>query len=169
MNQVSLSLTTSSEAETRALGEKLGSVLRAGDVVLLHGDLGAGKTTLAQGIAKGLGIEEYVQSPTFTLVAEHTARLPSGEPLFLHHIDLYRLDDPGQLESFGYEDLVTQNNGVVVVEWPERAGGDLPDDYLLIVIEPSGPDERQLQISAEPADGSSRALVDVLREAQPNG
>jgi tRNA threonylcarbamoyladenosine biosynthesis protein TsaE len=163
MSRDSLIVTTASEEETRLFGQRLGRVLRPGDIVLLHGNLGAGKTTLTQGIAKGLGIDEYIQSPTFTLVAEHAGRSPVGEILPFYHLDLYRLDDPDELESFGYEDLVTQNVGVVVVEWPERAGNILPDDFLLVVIEATGPGERQFQIRAEPPNGGSRALVDALR------
>jgi tRNA threonylcarbamoyladenosine biosynthesis protein TsaE len=165
----SLHITSKSEAETRQFGTTLGRLLRPGDVVLLHGDLGSGKTTLTQGIAKGLGIEDYVQSPTFTLVAEHPGQSKTGNPLTLYHLDLYRLDDPSELESFGYEDLVTQSDGVVVVEWPERAGGILPDDYVLIVIEASGPDERQLSIQTIPAEGSSRELLDGLRDTIGGG
>jgi tRNA threonylcarbamoyladenosine biosynthesis protein TsaE len=160
----SLRFTSMSEEETREFGAAFGRLLRPGDVVLLHGDLGSGKTTLTQGIAKGLGIEDYVQSPTFTLVAEHPGQSKTGDPLTLYHLDLYRLDDPAELDSFGYEDLVTQSDGVVVVEWPERAGSVLPENYLLIVIETSGPDERQLSIQAIPSEGSFRALLERLRQ-----
>jgi len=165
----SLHIMSKSEDETREFGTALGRLLRPGDVVLLHGDLGSGKTTLTQGIAKGLLIDDYVQSPTFTLVAEHPGQSKTGDPLTLYHLDLYRLDDPSDLESFGYEDLVTQSDGVVVVEWPERAGGILPDDFVLIVIEASGPDQRQFSIQAIPPEGTSRALLDSLRESIGGG
>jgi tRNA threonylcarbamoyladenosine biosynthesis protein TsaE len=165
----SLRFTSKSEEETREFGAAFGRLLRPGDVVLLHGDLGSGKTTLTQGIAKGLGIEDYVQSPTFTLVAEHPGQSKTGDPLTLYHLDLYRLDDPAELDSFGYEDLVTQSDGVVVVEWPELAGSILPDNYLLIVIETSGPDERQLSIQAIPSEGSFRALLERLRQSIGGG
>ncbi len=120
-------------------GRQLAGRLRAGDVVLLHGDLGAGKTTLTQGIAAGMGVPEPVQSPTFTLVGEH-----QGTSLKLYHLDLYRLDDPSELESFGYEAYIAPEDGVSVVEWPERAGDWLPDAFWLISIAHLGGDRRHL-------------------------
>jgi tRNA threonylcarbamoyladenosine biosynthesis protein TsaE len=141
-----IELITKSADETRAIGERLGRLLRAGDVLLLHGDLGSGKTTLTQGIARGLGVEDYVQSPTFTLVAEHTGSTPCGTPLRLYHIDLYRLSGEEDLPSFGYEQYLAPVDGITVIEWPERAGSTLPDRYLLVTIEPIGPDTRRLEL-----------------------
>ena len=126
------------------LGVRLGRRLRLGDVVLLHGDLGAGKTTLARGIARGLGVADPVQSPTFTLVAEYDARLADGSPARLYHLDLYRLTDPTELESFGYETYLAPTDGITLVEWPERAADHLPDAYLLVSIQHDGP-ARQLR------------------------
>ena len=131
---------TSAEAR-RALGRSLAARLRGGDVVLLHGDLGAGKTTLAKGIAAGLGVGEAVQSPTFTLVAEHR-----GTSLMLYHLDLYRLDDPSELESFGYEAYLAPGDGVSVIEWPERAGDWLPVAFWLVQIGHLGGDRRSVTI-----------------------
>jgi tRNA threonylcarbamoyladenosine biosynthesis protein TsaE len=159
-----LRFVSTSEDETKSLGARLGLLLHAGDVVLLHGDLGSGKTTLTQGIAQGLAVDEYVQSPTFTLVAEHAGRTSAGEALTLYHLDLYRLRDPDELESFGYEDLVTQSDGIVVVEWPERAGDILPDEYLLVIIEPMGPGERLLTLQSVPLHGPERRIVEGLRK-----
>jgi len=118
-------------------GRAFAGQLQAGDVVLLHGDLGAGKTTLTQGIAAGLGVPVPVQSPTFTLVSEHR-----GTSLMLYHLDLYRLDDPAELESFGYETYLTPEDGVSVIEWPERTGDWLPDAFWLIRIAHLGGDRR---------------------------
>ena len=106
---------------------------------------------------------------TFTKVltlarARHQGRTTEGDPLTLYHLDLYRLTDPGELESFGYEDLVTQSEGVVVVEWPERAGDILPDEYLLVVIEPMGPGERLLTFQSLPLHGPERRIVEGLRK-----
>src|SRR5688572_8679462 len=123
---------TASADETRAFGERLAHHLRAGDVLLLQGDLGAGKTTLTQGIARGLGIDDYVQSPTFILVAEYDGRAADGSPLRLYHLDLYRLADAADLESFGFGDYLEPVDGVSVIEWPERAADELPETYLLI-------------------------------------
>lgn len=118
----------------QAFGRELGAQLRSGDVLLLHGDLGAGKTTLVQGIAQALGVREAAQSPTFTLVGEHDARRPDGEPVRLYHLDLYRLDDPDELESLGYDQFLQPEQGISLIEWPERAGDWLPDRFLLIQI-----------------------------------
>jgi tRNA threonylcarbamoyladenosine biosynthesis protein TsaE len=166
VSEAPLNIVSRSEEETRTLGATIGHLLQPGDVVLLHGDLGSGKTTLTQGIAKGLGIDDYVQSPTFTLVAEHSGHGGDGHKLY--HLDLYRLTNPDELESFGYEDLVTQSDGVVVVEWPERAGDILPDEYLLVIIDPMGPGERLLTIQSAPFHGPERRIVEGLRASSRN-
>src|SRR3954470_2414955 len=95
-----------SPAAMSALGEQLANELRPGDTLLVNGDLGAGKTTLAQGIAQGLGITESVTSPTFTLVAEHLVPSRRNGIDRFYHLDLYRLDDPSDLESIGYDDYL---------------------------------------------------------------
>jgi tRNA threonylcarbamoyladenosine biosynthesis protein TsaE len=118
-----------------ALGTALARRLGVGDVVLLHGDLGAGKTTLTQGLAAGLGIQEAIQSPTFTLVAEHAGTADDGTPVRLYHLDLYRLGDPEELESVGYGQYLAPEDGVAVIEWPERAGSWLPARFWLARIE----------------------------------
>src|SRR5215210_4246279 len=128
-------LTSEDEARTRNVGECLGRCLAAGDVILLHGDLGAGKTTLAQGIARGLGVGGYVQSPTFTLVHEHDGQTADGTPVRLYHLDLYRLSGEDDLDSFGYDEYLAPSDGVSVIEWPERAAGRLPGRYLLVRLE----------------------------------
>jgi len=118
-----------------ALGRHLARRLRPGDVFLLHGDLGAGKTTLTQGIAAGLGIDGPIQSPTFTLVAEHCVPAPPSGIETLYHLDLYRLDDPEDLESIGYEQYLDPVDAITIVEWPERAGDWLPGRFTLIRID----------------------------------
>lgn len=136
-----IELISRSPEQTREIGERLGQLLRPGDVLLLNGDLGAGKTTLTQGIAAGFGVAAYVQSPTFTLVAEHVGH---GRRTF-YHLDLYRLQDEADLESFGYEQYIDPVHGVSVIEWPERAGTWLPDSYLLVDFTIAGPSERRLR------------------------
>ncbi len=152
---------TGSAVATRSLGTRLGALLLAGDVVLLHGDLGAGKTTLAQGIIAADRPGVPVQSPTFTLVNEYPA---TADRPALHHLDLYRLDGPDDLDSIGFDDLVAAGDGIVLVEWPERLGPDLPGDYLLISIEPDGPDRRRIDLRATPADGRHARIVDGIRD-----
>lgn len=139
MGSVSDELELSSPAAMRAFGRAFARRLNAGDVVLLHGDLGAGKTTLTQGIAAGLGVRDVVQSPTFTLVQEH-----QGRSLTLYHLDLYRLEDPSELESIGYEMYLEPPGGVSVIEWPERASEWLPQVFWLIEIAHVGVDRRRL-------------------------
>jgi tRNA threonylcarbamoyladenosine biosynthesis protein TsaE len=155
---------TEGAEQTKAIGAGLGRLLRPGDVVLLHGDLGAGKTTLTQGIAQGLGVREQIQSPTFTLVAEHAGQTATGKPITLYHLDLYRLAGAEDLESFGWEQYLAPVDGVSVVEWPERAGTWLPEEYLLVRLEPDGVDRRRVAIGAIPANGSLVSVVGELRD-----
>jgi tRNA threonylcarbamoyladenosine biosynthesis protein TsaE len=165
-----LDLVSNSAEQTREIGARLGRRLRTGDLVLLHGDLGAGKTTLAQGIARGLGVADPVQSPTFTLVNEHLAGgngRPGdggGGPLRLYHLDLYRLAGDDDLDSFGFDDYLAPVDGVALVEWPERAVARLPAAYLLVRLEPLGEGKRRLAIEAVPADGRYAWLAELRRE-----
>jgi len=106
---------TRSASDTLILGEKIGRHLEAGDIVFLFGDLGAGKTTLTQGIARGLGVarEEYVRSPTFTLVNQYQGKVP------VYHIDLYRIASSHELEDLGLEEVFS-SEGISIVEWAEK-------------------------------------------------
>jgi len=106
-------VTTSTE-KTIALGERLGALLQPGDVLVLTGDLGAGKTQFTKGIAAGMGIDDDVTSPTFNILMVYEgARMP------LYHFDLYRLDDPDQLEDIGFYDVL-EGDGACVIEWGEQ-------------------------------------------------
>ena len=154
-----LRLVTASVEATRALGRRLGDLLAAGDVVLLHGDLGAGKTTLSQGIVAAGRPGVAVQSPTFTLINEYP---PTANQPALFHVDLYRLDGPDDLETIGLDDLLATGAGVVLIEWPERLGEDLPEDYLLVQIEPAGPDTRQIEFRAVPENGRHGRIIEAL-------
>ena len=132
---------TRSAAETRELGRRLAALLGAGDVVALTGQLGAGKTCLVQGIAEGLGVgeDEEVRSPTFTLVHEYRGRLR------LFHLDLFRLADPEGIRDLGWEAAVG-GAGVAVIEWAERAGAWIPADRLDIAMEWQGETEREVRV-----------------------
>lgn len=127
-------------AQTQRLGARLGELLEAGDVVLLEGDLGAGKTVLAQGLAQGLAVEDPVTSPTFTLIHEHEGRLP------LYHVDLYRLAGDSDAAAIGLEDYV-YGDGVTVIEWPDRAGKLLPRDHLTIALRPIAETKRSVRLT----------------------
>ncbi len=130
----------------QALGAELASQLHAGDVLLLNGDLGAGKTTLVQGIAAALGISEAVTSPTFTLVAEHPLPDPLRGIEQIYHLDLYRLTDPSELESVGFDYYLAPDRAITLIEWPERAGDWLPDRALLVEISYLGEQRRSVEI-----------------------
>ena len=129
-------MVTSAVAETIALGEVLGRVAAAGDLICLWGDLGAGKTQVAKGIAQGLGIDATVNSPTFILMNEYAGRMP------LFHVDLYRLADAADALAGGVIDD-RQADGVTVVEWPERMGAVLPAGRLDVRIGGSGDEPRE--------------------------
>lgn len=105
-----------SPEQTEALGRRIGRAVRNGCVLALHGDLGAGKTVLARGVARGLGIVEPVTSPTFTVVQEYAR--PEGGWLF--HLDMYRIDDSEAALAFGVEEFLFAEDGIALVEWPER-------------------------------------------------
>jgi len=129
---------SSSAGQTRNIGMKLGKVTGAGDIILLVGSLGAGKTCLTQGIARGLGIHEYTVSPSFVLVREYQGKLP------LYHIDLYRLERLEEVSQLGLDDYFS-GNGVCVVEWADKGLGVLPQEHLLIEIEIISPIKRKLK------------------------
>jgi tRNA threonylcarbamoyladenosine biosynthesis protein TsaE len=139
---VTFRTTTHDAAETHALGQRLGALLRAGDVVVLDGELGTGKTVLAKGIAVALGIDEPVVSPTFTVVREYAAPTP------LVHVDVYRLDHLQELHDLGFDDLVG-GDAVTVVEWGDRVSAALPSDRLRVLLEPGeADDDRVVSIEA---------------------
>jgi tRNA threonylcarbamoyladenosine biosynthesis protein TsaE len=130
---------TASEAETSTAGEALGRELRAGDVVLLYGDLGAGKTAFVRGMARGIGANpDDVSSPTFTIVQEY-----AGPSATLYHVDLYRLES-AEIDDLGLEDLVS-GEGIVAIEWAERWKGR-PDDVSEVSIKDLGEDSRAITI-----------------------
>jgi tRNA threonylcarbamoyladenosine biosynthesis protein TsaE len=123
---VTLTIESKSAAETRRLGERLARHLQAGDVILLQGELGAGKTCLAQGIGRGLRVVEAVKSSSFVLVNEYHGRLT------VYHADLFRLEDPAQVAELALEE--TAADGLLLVEWPERAWRELPPEHLLVTL-----------------------------------
>jgi tRNA threonylcarbamoyladenosine biosynthesis protein TsaE len=144
--------TTASAAETAALGAALAPWLLPGDVLLLHGDLGAGKTTFAQGVAIALGLTGPVSSPSFALVNAY--ELPErGGLARLYHLDLYRLDAT-EVDSIAYEELLADSGAVALVEWPERAAGCLPDRFLLVELTAEGEQRRRVRFTPFPEDGT---------------
>lgn len=154
---MALTLITQSEADTERLGALLGSHLLPGDTVALVGELGAGKTCLTRGLARGLGIAEPVTSPTFILVAEYVTR--KGFPLY--HADCYRLG-AAELEAqdIGLEEMM-DGRGVCVVEWAERILPLLPPDHLRVTLTPIDDDSRQLTF--EPTGPRAGQLLAALQ------
>ena len=136
-----LELVSHSPEETQRLGRRLGEIAQPGDVFLLVGDLGSGKTCLTQGIAWGLGIKEYALSPSFVIIRELYGRLP------LCHIDLYRLDRIEESMDLGLDDYL-YGRGVCVVEWAEKALSLMPQERLLIRLDYLSDTERRFRLEA---------------------
>lgn len=142
-------------AETRRLGEQVARLFQPGDVVLLQGELGAGKTCLAQGIGRGLRVAEAVKSSSFVLVNEYNGRLK------VYHADLFRLNDPGEVFDLALEENAA--DGLLLVEWPDRAMREMPPEHLLVrfaVI-----DDRSRRVEIEGKGKRYEELVEALDEA----
>ena len=137
---------TESVEETIALGERLAGLLEPGDVLVLVGDLGAGKTHLAKGIARGLGVTDEVTSPTFNILRLHDGSTAGGEPVQLAHWDLYRLEEPEQLDDVDFFGIV-ESGCISLVEWGDKFPNDMPDDYLLVDISIAGGGTRCLALT----------------------
>ena len=139
---MSVELLSNSEVETRAIGRRLASFLGPGDIVLLAGELGAGKTAFAAGLAEGMGIEEPVISPSFMLVRRYTGGFTP-----LTHADVYRLGSLNELEDL---DLFEESrDGVLIVEWGNAVAAAMPEDHLRVEFEVTGLDQRTLRLVAQ--------------------
>jgi tRNA threonylcarbamoyladenosine biosynthesis protein TsaE len=150
MTDVERALTRSTD-ETLALAGTVGELVRAGDVVSLVGDLGAGKTVFARGVARALGVTEPVVSPSFTIVREYDGRLP------LVHFDVYRIDTVQELYDLGFEELV-RDDAVTLVEWGDMIDGMLPADRLDVHLAPGATDdERVVEIEGRGRSWRARA------------
>ncbi len=137
----SLSFTTTSPEQTEAVAQKLALTLRSGDVLILTGPLGAGKTVFVRALALAMGnSKNNVASPTYSLVHEYKGDLP------LYHFDLYRLQSLHELAEIGWDDYLDRK-GVVVVEWGEKLGERLPNEYYHIIIERTNETERRIELS----------------------
>ena len=152
-----LTLSSDSPAATRRIGARLGRHLRPGDVILLLGELGAGKTCFTQGIGRGLGVTEQVKSSSFVLVNEYGGRLK------LYHADLYRLEDAREVMDLALEE--TAADGVLAVEWPEHAWNELPPEHLLVRLE--WEDERRRHLTFEARGKRYEELVRALETRTP--
>lgn len=150
------SVITGSPEETELIGGLLGARLDPGSLVCLYGDLGAGKTSFAAGIAMGLDVQEqYITSPTFTFVNEYRGRMP------FYHIDLYRLTDPAELEGIGFEEYI-DSDGATVIEWAERAEEALPGERLSVYLSYESENSREIGFLA--AGERYEDLLDTLKQ-----
>ena len=171
-----LHIVSSSSAQTQSLGVHLGELVRGGELLLLNGQLGMGKTTFTQGLAQGMGITETITSPTFTLLKEYTSSARSiamptqkqygtarTSKLALYHFDLYRLDEPEEIIDLGFEDYFYDSNGVCVVEWADKANDLWVPERLTISISPHGETGRDFLFTATGA-----YYPELLRQFQKN-
>ncbi len=149
---VVLDIVSHSLAQTQRLGARLGELLHGGELLLLDGDLGTGKTSLTQGIAEGLGVRGVVSSPTFTLLKEYEGRLP------LYHFDLYRLDDAAEILDLGFEEYF-ESGGVCVVEWANKAEHIWPSECLHVRLKTVSETKRGVLLS-----GQGARYIDLLFE-----
>lgn len=148
-----ITVVTKSVEDTRALGAEVAALTAPGDVLVLAGDLGTGKTAFTQGLARGLGVEDPVTSPAFVLVRSYAGRLP------LTHIDVYRLDHVQELVDLGIAELVDEG-GVTVVEWGDVVLPALPADFLEVRLQHGeGDDDRQVGLRAVGPSWSPRAAI----------
>ncbi len=153
MSVVAIDVRSTSVAQTRALAADIATLLAPGDLVVLDGGLGVGKTAFAQGAIRALGVDGPVTSPTFAIIAEHIGRVPVA------HVDVYRLDRIQELHDVGLEDVL-DGTRVVFVEWGERASSALPTDRLTVRIARvagGGPDDRAVRIEARGESWASRS------------
>ena len=155
-------LESSSASTTAAIGRWLGEHSRAGLIYDLRGPLGAGKTQLVRGLARGLGITETVRSPTFTVCHVYGAGI-RGDGIRLYHIDAYRIDDPEELLLHGWDEMT--ENGVVAVEWGERVEAVLPAERIVLELEHRGPTLRHLHLEA--TGERQTAVLSALPEEWP--
>ncbi len=145
---------TASPEETLSLAEKFSSVLRAGDLVALRGNLGSGKTVFVKGLAKGLGVKDYryVNSPSFVVIKEYPGKMP------LYHFDVYRLDSRGFCETMDYEKYF-YSTGVTAVEWADKIQELLPEEYFEVFMEPGEENSRTIGFAAVGEDAKRRLDV----------
>lgn len=145
LNEHTIDFISHSPDQTRRLGERLGALLQAGALLCLEGELGTGKTCLAQGIGRGLGVVEPITSPSFTLIAEHYP--PPPAPIF-YHVDLYRLETPvPEALAFGLDEYL-EGDGVCLIEWADRIRPILPEQSIWITLRHLDTSKRGIVITA---------------------
>ena len=144
------------EKQTQRLGRSLGACLRAGDVVLLRGEMGAGKSVLTRAAARGMGVDGPVPSPTFTILNVH-----EGSKMKLYHFDLYRLEGEDALYEMGLDEFIPARDGASLIEWPQMAAEAMPEDALAIELS-YAQDGMAREIRMTPMGAFSRARIDEI-------
>ena len=134
-----LTFTTKSQEETIALGQKIGSKLKKGDIIAMQGTLAAGKTTITKGIAQALGITDTITSPTFCLISEYYGKMP------LYHMDVYRLEGGEDFVNLGTDDMI-YGDGVSIIEWSEKIMNELPKRTIILKITSQDDGSRKIEI-----------------------
>ena len=136
-----------SEEETKIIARDFAKKIPAASVVALHGDLGAGKTSFSAGVLAALGAVGPFQSPTFVIMHRYDLATPSAQGIRrVYHIDAYRIDDPDDLVRLGFEEWISDPEGLVLIEWPERLGDLIPDDAIRVAFEWVSETEREIRI-----------------------
>ncbi len=158
--QTMLECISHSVNQTVRLGQRLGELLRQGDVVLLDGPFGAGKTHLTKGIALGLGADALVNSPSYVLMNEYRAG-PQHRRMPIFHIDLYRIEDPAELAGIGLDEALN-GDGVCIIEWPHHGGDLLPAEHMRVEMRPINETKRAIRFV--PAGDAYVALVAKLKQ-----
>lgn len=153
---MNITKTTKSAAETQKFGEEFAQKIKDGGVVCLFGDLGAGKTTLVQGIARGLGIRQRITSPTFIVVRRYELKNQNSKikntsqkskVKYLWHIDLYRLNNIKEIKVLGIEELWQDTNNILLIEWPEKIKSALPQNRWVVKLKQAGENRREITVS----------------------
>lgn len=152
-----------SEKQTQRLGYALGACLRAGDVVLLYGEMGAGKSVLTRAAARGMGVTGPVPSPTFTILNIH-----EGRALRLYHFDLYRLEGEDALYEMGLDEYIPADDGATLIEWPQMAAGAMPPDALIVDIRYAMDGEAR-EITLTPSGAFDEARIEEILRKMEDG
>ncbi|WP_312516895.1 tRNA (adenosine(37)-N6)-threonylcarbamoyltransferase complex ATPase subunit type 1 TsaE [Anaerospora sp.] len=151
-----MEIVSTAPEQSFSFGRQLGQLLQEGSVLCIIGDLGAGKTLLVQGIAQGLGLNEEITSPTFTVMNVYEGTIP------VYHFDLYRLESPEQLVDIGFDEY-TNGGGIAIIEWPDKFPGFMPDSYLRIELIKTGDNDRLIKVS--PQGAHHHLLYEELKQA----
>ncbi len=151
-----MEIVSTAPEQSFSFGRQLGQLLQEGSVICLIGNLGAGKTLLVQGIAQGLGLNEEITSPTFTVMNVYEGTIP------VYHFDLYRLESPEQLVDIGFDEY-TNAGGIAIIEWPDKFPGFMPDSYLRIELIKTGDNDRLIKVS--PQGAHHHLLYEELKQA----